>query len=157
MDILLKTAILVICIFLTAEPGYTQLLKPPYIQNKNDPEPKIKSFFKDPAVSKHPLLETLKPAAPEPAPAQKKYRAFLDFINNKTYAADVKLSIMKNDKTVIREEWSRVLGIDIFYPYFKAKEIEDWISEKGSFKIGKLKGKPRFEDNKFRYVFKMKF
>jgi hypothetical protein len=64
---------------------------------------------------------------------------------------------MKNDKTVIREEWSRVLGVDIFYPYFKAQEIEDWVAEKGSIKIGNLKGKPRFEDNKFRYIFKMMF
>ncbi len=162
MSALLITSILTISVLATGVPLYAQSLLPAPAQNASYADPEIGYFFKDPDVSRHPLLEeisspTIKINESKQVPAAKKYRVFLDFINNKAYAADTKLAIMKNDKTVIRQEWNRVLGVDIFYPYFKAKEIEDWISEKGSIKIGNLKGKPKFEDNKFRYVFKMKF
>jgi hypothetical protein len=143
-------------VFLIAAPSQAQLLNPPYTQG-NTYDSETQSFFKDTSVSGHPLLDTLEFPDPEPAPAPKKNRAFLDFINNKAYAADTKIAIMKNDKAVIREEWRKFLGVDIFYPYYKAKEIEDWVSEKGSVKFGNLKGKPKFGDNKFTYTFKMKF
>ena len=43
------------------------------------------------------------------------------------------------ERILIREQWERNLGIDIFYPYFKAKELESKVKEKTSVRILKLK------------------
>jgi len=60
-------------------------------------------------------------------------------------------------KKILRKKWKEWLGIDIFYPYFKAKEIEDWVKDKCSIKLFKMKGRPKFEKDRFTYTFKTKF
>ena len=84
---------------------------------------------------------------------------FLAFLNCKTIIRSVSNDEKqgKSEKEILREKWSDLLGIDIFLPYFKAKEIEDKISEKASIKIYKMKGKPVFENSELKYVFKKKF
>ena len=62
-----------------------------------------------------------------------------------------------NEKEKIRTEWKRAFGIDVWLPYYKAKELEDKVCEKLSVKIFKLKGKPKFENNQIAYVFKSTF
>jgi hypothetical protein len=57
----------------------------------------------------------------------------------------------------LRQEWAKVFGIDVWTPYYKAKEVEDWVKEKCSVKVFKLKGKPEFSKNSFVYVFKTRF
>ena len=61
------------------------------------------------------------------------------------------------EKIIIREQWERNIGIDIFYPYFKAKELESKIREKSSVRVFKLKGKPEFKNNEAKYIFSIKF
>jgi hypothetical protein len=61
------------------------------------------------------------------------------------------------EKIIIREQWENCLGIDIFYPYFKAKEIETKVREKNSVRIFKIKGKPEFKTNEAKYTFTIKF
>lgn len=61
------------------------------------------------------------------------------------------------ERIVIREQWKRNLGIDIFSPYFKAKELESKVREKTSVRVFKLKGKPEFKNNEAKYIFKLKF
>ena len=63
----------------------------------------------------------------------------------------------KDDKAELREKWRELIGFDIFYLYFKAKEIEDWIKERVSFKLFGMKGRPQFNKNKILYVFKGTF
>ena len=61
------------------------------------------------------------------------------------------------EKIIIREQWERNIGIDIFYPYFKAKELESKVREKSSVRVFKLKGKPEFKNNEAKYIFSVKF
>jgi len=98
-------------------------------------------------------------------PKEKTTTAFLAFLNYKPLVRSVSGNASvsgnykkaKSEREILREKWSDLLGIDIFMPYFKAKEIEDKISEKASIKIYKMKGKPVFENSELKYVFKTKF
>jgi len=104
----------------------------------------------------------------EPAvfiPKEKTTTVFLAFLNCKTIIRSVSDDASfsddekqgKSEQEILREKWKEFLGIDIFMPYFKAKEIEKKISEKASIKIYKMKGKPEFEKTGAKYVFKAKF
>ncbi|MDP2921935.1 MAG: hypothetical protein Q8O12_06200 [Candidatus Omnitrophota bacterium] len=61
------------------------------------------------------------------------------------------------EKIVLREQWRQNLGIDIFYAYFKAKEVESKVREKTSVRIFRIKGRPEFKNNEAKYIFKTKF
>jgi hypothetical protein len=87
-------------------------------------------------------------------PSKKKDRAFWDFINKKVYEDTVKI---KEEKRIIRQQWKESLGVDVWYPYFKAKEIEDWVCDKTKVEIFHLKGRIKFENNQIKYTFKMQF
>ena len=78
----------------------------------------------------------------------------MDFINKRVYAATID---EKEEKKILREKWEELLRVDIFYPYFKAKEVEKWAREKASLKIFNIKGRPKFENNQIKYTFKIKF
>ncbi len=80
--------------------------------------------------------------------------SFWEFVDKKAYAATIN---EKEEKKILREEWKKLLGVDIFYPYFKAKEVEDWVSDKASVEIFDIKGRPKFENNQIKYIFKVKF
>jgi hypothetical protein len=62
-----------------------------------------------------------------------------------------------DEKEVLREQWQKFLGIDIWYPYFKAKEVEDWISDKTKVELFHFKGRIRLENNQVKYTFKAQF
>jgi len=94
------------------------------------------------------ILEEIKK---KPTVSQKKM--FLNLLNN-AYAEGIK---KKGKKEVLRKEWKKMLGIDIFYPYFKAKEVEKWIKERASIHFLKIKGEPSFKKDKVQYIFKIKF
>jgi len=100
-----------------------------------------------------------------------------DFLRNERYNSDTppknKFSILRlfkskafaaaknadNERKKIREEWKETLGLDVFYPYFKAQEVEDYIQQKTTVKVFNLKGKPEFnrESKEVKYIFKSKF
>ena len=61
------------------------------------------------------------------------------------------------EKIILREQWKRNIGIDIFYPYFKAKQVESVVKRKASFRVFKIKGRPEFKDNEAKYIFRVKF
>ena len=61
------------------------------------------------------------------------------------------------EQIIIREQWERNLGIDIFCPYFKAKELESKVREKTSVRVFKLRGKPEFKSKEAKYTFSVKF
>ncbi len=81
---------------------------------------------------------------------KKNKKGFLNWINN-AYAQSI------DEKKILRKKWKDMLGVDIFYPYFKAKEVEDWIKEKARIDFFKLKGEPEFRRNQIQYIFKLKF
>jgi hypothetical protein len=101
-----------------------------------------------------------------------------DYLRNERYNSDnppprSKFSIIKlfkskafaetknvdEERTKIREEWKEYLGLDVFYPYFKAQEVENYVQEKASVKLFNMKGKPEFnkESKGLKYIFKSKF
>ena len=90
----------------------------------------------------------------KPNSKEKPRNPFLDFINSEAYAAN---KDEEDEKKILREKWKELLGIDIFYPYFKAKELEDWIKDRVSIKIFGMKGRPKFDRNQIIYTFKARF
>jgi hypothetical protein len=63
------------------------------------------------------------------------------------------------ERRKIREEWKELLGLDVFYPYFKAQEIEDFVQKKATVKFFNMHGRPEFnkESKGIKYIFKSKF
>jgi hypothetical protein len=62
-----------------------------------------------------------------------------------------------DEEKLTRQQWKEFFGMDVWYPYYKAKEIEDWVKKRFSIKIWKFKGKPKFRRNRIDYIFKMRF
>lgn len=62
-----------------------------------------------------------------------------------------------DEKKVIRTSWKEAFGVDVWLPYYKVKEVEDWVSSRMSVKVFGFKGKPKFENDQFVYVFKKTF
>jgi hypothetical protein len=62
-----------------------------------------------------------------------------------------------DEEKVIREEWRKAFGFDVWRPYYKAKAVEKRVKKVFSVKVFKLKGEPQFEKNQFTYTFKAKF
>ena len=85
----------------------------------------------------------------------KKNTSFLDFINSKAYAEVIS---PEEERKILRKKWKKMLGSDIFYAYYKAKEVEDWFEDKGSVNLfNKIKGKPTFYNKSVEYKFKLIF
>ena len=84
----------------------------------------------------------------------KKEYSLLDWFSTNAYANPKRYN---NKRKILRTKWKNLLGIDVFYPYFKAKEVEDWIQEKGKVSLFKMKGKPRLHNGEIEYTFKVKF
>ncbi|GEM_PF-3256902 len=85
---------------------------------------------------------------------KKANEVFLDFIDKRIYMDNLEKN---KERILLREQWQKILGIDIWYPYFKAKEVEDWIGEKTKVELFHFKGRMRFENNQIKYTFKMRF
>ncbi|MEW6101485.1 MAG: hypothetical protein AB1481_04240 [Candidatus Omnitrophota bacterium] len=62
-----------------------------------------------------------------------------------------------DEKELIRQAWKKAFGMDVWYPYYKAKDVERWVKKRLSVKIFKLKGEPEFEKNRILYTFKVKY
>jgi hypothetical protein len=62
-----------------------------------------------------------------------------------------------DEKELLRQNWEEAFGVDVWYPYYKYKEIEGAVKEKLSIKVLKFKGEPFFEKNKVLYVLKTNF
>ncbi|MCX5708190.1 MAG: hypothetical protein NTY14_04345 [Candidatus Omnitrophica bacterium] len=101
-----------------------------------------------------------------------------DYLRNERYNSDSpppknKFSIIKlfkskafaetqnidEERKKIREEWKELLGLDVFYPYFKAQEVENYVQKKATVKFFNMHGKPEFnkESKGVKYIFKSKF
>lgn len=101
-------------------------------------------------ITEKPIEEQSTPAPlPEQAP-----NPFLEFVNTEAYADTIDED---EERKILREKWKEFLHIDMFYPYFKAKEVERWVRDKASVKVFKIRGRPKFENNQIKYTFKLKF
>ena len=95
----------------------------------------------------------------EPVVPQKNKFSIIRLFKSKAFAAEKNTRTTDYDRNKIREEWSEFLGLDVFYPYFKAKEIEDYVQQKSAVKLFNLKGKAEFSKDYHgvKYIFKRKF
>jgi hypothetical protein len=62
-----------------------------------------------------------------------------------------------DEKLLLRQAWAEFFGFDVWYPYYKAKEVESWVKERCSVKLFKLKGSPEFKKGFFTFNFNGKF
>jgi hypothetical protein len=63
----------------------------------------------------------------------------------------------EDDADTLRAEWKEALGVDIFFAYFKTKEITNKIEEKSKFKLFDMRGKATIKKNSATYAFSHKF
>ncbi|MCX5692313.1 MAG: hypothetical protein NTX47_01300 [Candidatus Omnitrophica bacterium] len=63
----------------------------------------------------------------------------------------------EDDADTLRAEWKEALGVDIFFAYFKTKEITNKIEEKSKFKLFSMRGKATIKKNSATYAFSRKF
>lgn len=90
-------------------------------------------------------------------PEDTRISSLLELLNKKTCIPLLEEETKKKEKERLREDWKNLLnGIDIFYPYFKMKEIEEWLGEKFKLEIFNFKGKPKLEGDEAFYIFKLK-
>ncbi|MCK9595358.1 MAG: hypothetical protein PHH68_02535 [Candidatus Omnitrophica bacterium] len=63
------------------------------------------------------------------------------------------------DRRKIRNDWKEFFGVDVFLPYYKAQEVEEFIQEKVSVKLFNVKGRPEYDrqTHQVKYIFKRKF
>jgi hypothetical protein len=62
-----------------------------------------------------------------------------------------------DEKTMLRQDWQEAFGFDVWYPYYKFKEVEGAVKKSLSVKIFKMKGAPQVEKGKILYVFSTTF
>jgi|GEM_PF-2813962 len=64
-----------------------------------------------------------------------------------------------DDRNKIRNDWKEFFGVDVFMPYYKAKDVEEFVQEKVSVKFFNIKGRPEYdrETHQVKYIFKSKF
>jgi type III secretory pathway component EscR len=86
--------------------------------------------------------------------AQQRNRSFLDFFNTNAYAATRNKDFSKEE---LRNKWKKMLGVDIFMPYFKAKEAEEWVKDRTKVSIFGIRGRAEFDLKQFKYIFKIRF
>jgi hypothetical protein len=84
----------------------------------------------------------------------KKGSLLRDILNKKESRRNSK---KKDDGEEIRKEWREYFGADLWYPYFKAKEVEEWAADKTEIRILKLRGRLKLEGNQIKQVFRVKF
>lgn len=58
-----------------------------------------------------------------------------------------------NETKQVRQMWAEAFGVDVWYPYFKAKEVEGWVKKKLSVRVFSLKGQLHYERNRVLYSF----
>jgi len=61
------------------------------------------------------------------------------------------------ERRKIRKKWTETFGVDIWYPYFKVKEVERWVKKRFTFRIRKLKCKPRVKRGLANYICEKRF
>jgi len=63
----------------------------------------------------------------------------------------------KSESAELLQEWEDMLGVDIFYAYFKAQEARRKIKDKFSFRVCGMRASADYRDGKIYLVLKRKF
>jgi hypothetical protein len=85
-----------------------------------------------------------------------KHYIYWSWLNSKTF---VKKSDQELEKQQLRQQWHDLVGVDVFMPYFKVKEAEDFVSDKTKITVFNFRGKAHFNEKKkqVEYIFRKRF
>ncbi|MCX7927934.1 MAG: hypothetical protein N2606_07390 [Candidatus Omnitrophica bacterium] len=74
-------------------------------------------------------------------------------LKSKAFAVDI------SEQHKLREDWRDMLGFDMFYPYFKLKDLEDIVKEKTRLNFLNFEGKAEINERsrELHYIFRKKF
>lgn len=78
-------------------------------------------------------------------------------ISSDLYDERTALLDVKSQEEELREEWEYFLRLDIFGPYYKARQIKTWFQGKTNVTFLDFHGRAELELDKAQYVFKLKF
>jgi hypothetical protein len=78
------------------------------------------------------------------------------WLNSKTFVKSFDQDLEKKE---LRRQWQDTLGVDIFMPYFKVKDAEDYLSNKTKVSVFSFRGKAHFNESKkqVEYIFRKRF
>jgi hypothetical protein len=85
---------------------------------------------------------------------EERYISFEDWVNGKNCLVIVETI---SEKQKLREDWERVLGYDLFMPYFKVDNIKKNIETRSLITIKKIRGKAVIREDEAKYIFSVKF
>lgn len=88
--------------------------------------------------------------------ASREHYIYWSWLNSRDFIGKIS---QDDERKQLRSQWQELLGVEVFMPYFKVKEVEDVVSSKTSVTFFNMKGKARFNDNykSVEYIFKKKF
>jgi hypothetical protein len=78
------------------------------------------------------------------------------WLNSKNFATSFD---QDSEKVQLRKQWRDLLGVDVFMPYFKVKEAEEFVSNKTKVSVFNFRGKAHFNESKkqVEYIFRKRF
>ena len=81
---------------------------------------------------------------------------YWSWLNSKSCSVRIDQDDERNN---LRLQWQELLGVDVFMPYFKVKEVEDVVSNKTKVTLFSMSGKAHFNESKkqVEYIFKKRF
>ncbi len=140
------TALFVICLLCVTSPLYAQA---PLIPSAEPPllKPQETNLPTKDLPTKEVNINTQEPIKEEQPALEFNHKLFKALYNKPKV----------EEKKKIRKEWEKTIGVDVWYPYFKAKEVEDWVRDRFSVRIFNMKGRPKFERDRISYTFSSKF
>lgn len=64
---------------------------------------------------------------------------------------------VRDENEIVRQAWKEAFGFDVWYPYYRAKDVERWVKKKASVRVFRMKGEPIIEKGRLMYAFTSKF
>jgi hypothetical protein len=146
MDGLAKSCLILIVVLALALPVYAQKNEALYNSNSQSNTPQNNDSFKDKLITNS-ISDSLN---------KENHSLLKSWFKSRAFAAPLDQNAEKKKS---REQWQEFLGIDVFYPYFKAKEIENVIKTKTAVNFFDFKGKAEIDEgtSQVKYIFKKKF
>jgi hypothetical protein len=88
--------------------------------------------------------------------ANQRHYIYWSWLNSKSAA---KSFDQDDDRKQLRQQWHDLLGVDVFMPYFKVREAEDFVTSKTKVTVFNFSGKAYFNQKRkqVEYIFKKKF
>ena len=114
----------------------------------------LRSYSADQPRMADGAIRTYLPSPHRQEPANKKSYFILEWLEESAYSSNID---QQKEKDVLRKKWEDLIGVDIFYPYFKAKEVEKVVGDATKIQVFDMTGKTEIKKGRVQYIFKRKF